>query len=77
MNKNGVFCVYIHKNKTNGCVYVGLTSMKPEDRWRNGCSYTHNQKFSNAIKKYGWDGFEHIIVKDGLTSEEASALEVE
>lgn len=77
MNKNGVFCVYIHKNKANGCVYVGLTSMKPEDRWRNGCSYSHNQKFSNAIKKYGWDGFEHIIVKDGLTSDEASALEVE
>lgn len=68
------YCVYMHKNKLNGKVYVGLTSMIPEERWCNGKGY-HTGHFRYAIDKYGWDNFEHIILKDNLTKSEASYWE--
>lgn len=30
------YTVYLHINKVNGKVYVGITSMKVENRWREG-----------------------------------------
>ena len=74
------FCVYIHKNKINGKVYVGQTSKDVWSRWGlNGQQYCYGQdtKFSKAIKKYGFDNFEHIIIQDELTKEEANKLEKE
>lgn len=70
------YCVYMHVNKTNGKKYVGITSKKPEYRWgRCGNSYFQNKHFFNAIQKYGWDGFDHIILANGLTKEEACRWE--
>lgn len=69
------YCIYTHTNKTNGKVYVGLTSMIPEKRWRNGKRYKEGTHFRNAIDKYGWDNFEHKIVKENLTKDEASYWE--
>lgn len=71
------YCVYIHKNRINGKQYCGITSQSPENRWRDGGGYPHNQHFQNAISKYGWDCFEHIILCSGVTREEACALERE
>ena len=68
-------CVYMHRNKTNGKVYVGKTKCNPRIRWANGKNYKECPIFRNAIKKYGWDGFEHIILLDGLTNEQARAYE--
>jgi hypothetical protein len=70
------YVVYVHINKTNGKRYYGITSQRPERRWRNGEGY-NTQYFSRAINKYGWDGFDHIIIARGLTEEEAKWLEVE
>lgn len=75
MNKN--YCVYVHKNKINGKMYVGQTCQKPQRRWSNGYGYKQCPAFYNAINKYGWDSFEHTIVKEGLTHEEANDLEKE
>lgn len=72
-----MYTVYIHKNKYNGKVYVGITSKAPAKRWRNGKGYIANKPFYNAILKYGWDSFEHIIVADGLDAEQAQELEKE
>lgn len=70
------YSVYIHQNKINGKRYIGLTSMKVEQRWRLGDGY-RNQLFGKAIEKYGWDNFTHIVIEENLTCEEAEKLEIE
>lgn len=69
------YVIYTHINKTNGKIYVGLTSMKPEERWLDGKGYHKGTYFRNAIDKYGWNNFEHKIIKENLTKEEASYWE--
>jgi hypothetical protein len=71
------YCVYCHTNKINGKKYVGITKQKPEKRWGNGCNYTANEYFYNAIKKYGWEEFSHEILFTGLTKTDAQNKEVE
>ena len=69
--------VYKHTNKTNGKVYIGITRTTIEKRWRNGEGYALQTYFYNAIRKYGWDGFEHEVLFEGLTEEEARTKEIE
>lgn len=69
--------VYVHKNRKNGKVYVGITGQEPEKRWgHNGYNYKRGS-FRNAIDKYGWDGFEHKVLFTGLTKQEAEMIEVD
>lgn len=63
-------CVYRHTSPS-GKVYIGITRNQPEIRWRSGRGYYRNSYFYRAIKKYGWDNFEHEILIDGLTDDEA------
>jgi group I intron endonuclease len=73
------WCVYIHTNKTNNKVYVGITSKEPKDRWgHNGNHYRQDKQpvFYNAIRLYGWDAFEHIIFAEHLTETEAKHMEI-
>lgn len=73
MNNNHI--VYKHTNKINGKIYIGQTCNLRE-RWRgNGKNYFGSIKFFNAIKKYGWDSFEHEILYSGLSKEEANTIE--
>lgn len=70
------FVVYLHINKTNQKKYVGITCRRPEVRWgKNGYNYHSTPHFYSAILKYGWDNFEHIIIKDNLPEECAKTLE--
>lgn len=65
----------------NGKAYVGITSQEPSKRWKNGSGYVRKDKhqilFENAIKKYGWDSFQHIIVASNLSFDEACKMEIE
>lgn len=70
-------CVYMHTNKINNKKYIGITEQKPEDRWKNGKGYKPTSHFRHAIEKYGWDNFEHEILFDNLTTEEAALKERE
>lgn len=70
--------VYVHINKINGKLYIGQTSEdNPENRYKNGKNYMRCPYFHNAILKYGWDNFEHIILVDDVTKEQADIIEKE
>lgn len=74
---NGFWKVYVHINKQNGKRYVGITSQKVEYRWNYGEGYKNSPHFYAAIHKYGWDGFEHVVLFDYLTEQEAKYKEIE
>jgi DNA-binding XRE family transcriptional regulator len=65
--------VYKHTSPS-GKVYIGLTKQKLEDRWRSGKGYK-TQVFGKAVRKYGWENIESIIIAKDLSAEEASELE--
>ena len=68
-------CVYMHRNKINGKVYIGKTDGPIKVRWGKGKPYKGCPFFYHAIQKYGWDNFEHIILLDGLTKDQANEFE--
>lgn len=70
-----MYTVYMHVFP-NGKRYIGVTRVKPELRWGvNGGNYK-NPYMKNAIKKYGWNNIEHIIVAENLTFEQANNMEI-
>lgn len=72
------WCVYMHINKESRKVYIGITCQKPEVRWRvDGSGYVGSTYFWSAIQKYGWENFEHKIVLNGLSRDEACTKEIE
>lgn len=75
---NDNYCVYIHMNIINNKAYIGISSYgdNPNKRWQNGNGYSKQTLFYNAILKYGWDNFEHIIWANGLSLEDAKKIEI-
>lgn len=69
------YCIYCHTNKINGKKYIGQTRQELNRRFRDGEGYKECPKFYNAIKKYGWDNFEHEVLFEHLTLEEANQKE--
>lgn len=75
--KKGI--IYKHVNKTNGKVYIGSTIQNPNRRWRKSNksfpSYKQCTAFYNALKAYGWDSFDSIIVEDNIPLDELNKKE--
>lgn len=70
--------VYCHKNIYNGYMYIGITSRTLKLRWGNGDSqYRKCVCFYEALRKYGWDSFEHLVLYEGLSKKEAETKETE
>lgn len=72
-----MYYVYCHTNKRNKKRYIGVTN-DPKRRWRcGGVEYKpskgeiKNRLFYNAILKNGFDAFEHQILEEFATGEEA------
>lgn len=72
---NNNFKVYMHENIVNGKKYIGMTSQDVNKRWKNGKGYINNKHFTDAIIKYGWNNFKHIILCENLDKDKASILE--
>jgi len=71
------YTVYKHTSPT-GKVYIGITSQPLRKRWgADGSGYSHSPHFMAAIKRHGWGSFQHEVIAEGLTQEEAEHLEVE
>lgn len=71
------YCVYAHINKQNGKMYIGITN-NIKKRWEcGGKQYKNCSHFNNAIRKYGWDSFEHIILIDNISFSMACEIEIE
>lgn len=74
MNENN-YTVYMHISPSNKR-YIGITSKSVNKRWNNGLGYIKNDHFWRAIQKYGWNNFQHIIVAEKLSKQEACELEI-
>lgn len=70
------YIVYIHINKINNKKYIGISS-DVKKRWANKGKNYYDQVFGLAIQKYGWDNFEHKILYENLSKEEACKKEQE
>jgi len=70
------YVVYLHQSPSNK-VYIGITCRRPTDRWANGKGYRKQEYFNNAILKYGWNNFKHIILFENLKREDAEIKEQE
>lgn len=68
------YVVYMHVNRANGKRYIGISS-NPISRWANGRGYRRNKHFSDAISKYGWNNFDHLILYSELSKEDACEIE--
>lgn len=68
------FCVYAHITP-DGKMYIGITGQKVKYRWDNGNGY-RGSLFEKAIKEYGWDNIQHLIIIEGIPKEIAQVCEV-
>lgn len=70
------YCVYCHTNKTNGKKYIGITGQELDKRWRQGKGYGKTSAIFKAFQRYGWDGFYHDVLEEGLSCEQACKEEI-
>ncbi len=71
----GKYTVYMHTNKINSKVYIGITCTSVAKRWGNNGNQYKGQRFYNSILKYGWNSFVHDIVKENTTEKDAKKIE--
>ena len=77
MNEQNNYIVYMHINKINDKKYIGITCQMPRKRWKNGYGYDVGCYFRNAIDKYGWNNFEHVVLFKNLSQKQAKEKEIE
>lgn len=71
-----MYTIYEHI-APNGKRYIGQTCQQLSRRWRNGNGYVRNTYFYRAIEKYGWDNFQHNVICQCATLEEANRVEAD
>lgn len=72
MKESKVMTIYKITNIANGKVYIGQTKHSVEQRWKRhlyDCNHEKNNKFYNAIKKYGSDKFCVEVLEDNIKDE--------
>lgn len=71
------YCVYKITNEINGKVYIGMTKLRPERRWKGGSGYRKQPAFYDEILKFGWENFKTEVIAEGLDRDEAIATEAQ
>lgn len=73
LSGKGKHSLYIHIAPDKR-VYIGV-STNVWYRWKDKGAQYRRKRFREAIEEFGWDNFEHHIIKRKLTEEEADLLE--
>lgn len=68
--------IYTITNTINGKIYVGKTIGYPPNIWRNHFDLKGNKYLANAIKKYGPDNFQCMVVKKCYSKEKLAKEEL-
>ena len=69
-------CIYMYVNKINGKKYIGqaqnFTRRHKEHQWssHNEADSSYDYPFHKAIRKYGIDGFDIVILKENIETRE-------
>jgi group I intron endonuclease len=75
-------CIYLIRNLLNGKIYVGQTTKSLAQRWAGHLRDARYSKTGtgyplyNAIRKYGPDGFQMVLLHQAFSPEELNAMEV-
>lgn len=74
---NKKYYIYAHINKINQKAYIGITvQTKAKYRWgKDGEHYNQQPKFYRAIKKYGWENFDHIVLAENILGKDIAKFE--
>ena len=71
--------IYLAKNKTNGHMYIGKTTYSLETRKRghlyDATTRLRNTAFCNAIRVYGIDGFDWVVLEDNIADKDLNRKE--
>jgi group I intron endonuclease len=77
------FVIYVHINRVNGKKYVGQTRNGLEYRWRDHVARAKTKDdahgcraFHAAIRKYGPDAFEHAVLTEAYSHDQANEAEI-
>lgn len=84
LKTNRMFLIYCFTNKINGKKYIGITSRSLKERknqhireaYERDNYKTYNSPFKRAIRKYGIENFEEVVLEDNLTKEQAIEKEI-
>lgn len=68
------YSVYVLIMPSNEC-YIGATSRKPQERWRNGEGYKTSKELYSRIQRYGWDNIQKRVLINELSLEQANRIE--
>ena len=56
---------YVYKHTCpNGKVYIGMTGLELNERWKDGFGYENNRAFFHDIVKYGWTNINHETLSE-------------
>jgi len=68
--------VYKITNNANGKVYIGVTARSFKERMKSHKNNKVETKFTNAIKRYGWENFTKEIIEEVDTLEKLFEREI-
>ena len=58
--------MYVYKiyNSVNGFIYIGMTTRKPEKRWKEHlrCAKSANRRLYRAMRKHGIENFKFEVI---------------
>lgn len=68
--------IYMHVRRDTRQCYIGITVQRVSDRWTKGNNYRGQKRFGGAIRRHGWDAFDHHVLAFGDTRKVLERAEI-